>query len=375
MKATLRSRKLKGGLIAWDVDIYPAPIIDGKPKRKWSTGIVTMDKPERSMSVDEKAAHRQLQTLLEQRRSAMYLKALTGELARTTKQITISDYMRKLMDASKRPASASSWLNAIKRVELSGIGNIPCDQLSVQDCTRFRDYLMASDLQQNSQRHYLTKFRVALRHACHADVIKADLTSKFKGIKSVRPKIDYLDHDELARLLAAPTGSGCRRAFEFCCMTGLRYSDMAAMKWENVFDMPGGTELRYTMQKTGKYHVLPISPKARAILDEPADEQHTSEKVEDAKQRLQAGHLFPEIPQRSSYNHGLSRWGERAGIIGKTISSHVARHTYASQRLSEGMPITVLRDMLGHASVKETEIYAELIPDLLRQHAWGIGMR
>lgn len=60
------------------------------------------------------------------------------------------------------------------------------------------------------------------------------------------------------------------------------------------------------------------------------------------------------------YNEYLQEVAELAGIE-KHITSHVARHTYATWCLTNDIPLEVIRDTLGHTSIKTTEIYAKMI--------------
>lgn len=59
----------------------------------------------------------------------------------------------------------------------------------------------------------------------------------------------------------------------------------------------------------------------------------------------------------SLYNKGLKAIAKKAGIQ-KKVSSHVARHTFATIVRSKGMDLFDLRDFLKHANVRETQIYA-----------------
>lgn len=60
------------------------------------------------------------------------------------------------------------------------------------------------------------------------------------------------------------------------------------------------------------------------------------------------------------YNDYLQEVAKLAGIE-KHVTSHVARHTYATWCLTNGIPLEVIRDTLGHTSIKTTEIYAKMI--------------
>jgi len=61
-------------------------------------------------------------------------------------------------------------------------------------------------------------------------------------------------------------------------------------------------------------------------------------------------------------NKGLKYIGKRAEIS-KELHMHLARHTFATTvTLANGIPIETVSKMLGHASIKQTQHYAKVIP-------------
>ena len=70
-------------------------------------------------------------------------------------------------------------------------------------------------------------------------------------------------------------------------------------------------------------------------------------------------HVFPRL-SNNCVNRKLKMLAEKAGI-GKRLSFHVARHTFATTiTLSQGMPIETVSRLLGHTNIKTTQIYAKI---------------
>lgn len=78
--------------------------------------------------------------------------------------------------------------------------------------------------------------------------------------------------------------------------------------------------------------------------------------------------LFPFTRQAAfKLLHGA---GRRAGLVargGRDVSPHILRHSFAMNCLTQGMPITVLKELMGHASIASTMIYLKTDPAQARE--------
>lgn len=115
------------------------------------------------------------------------------------------------------------------------------------------------------------------------------------------------------------------------------------MRWGYI--TPRGMELPDT--KTGARRV-PLPEAARAVLD--------SLRVTDGNPYVIAGKRAGS--HITDLQHPWQRIRERAGLHGVRI--HDLRHTYASNAVSEGMPIQMVGKLLGHSQLQTTMRYAHL---------------
>ena len=69
--------------------------------------------------------------------------------------------------------------------------------------------------------------------------------------------------------------------------------------------------------------------------------------------------VFSLPPEWKVWGH-LQLWNERAGIE-KHISFHVSRHTFATLALTNGVDLYTVSKLLGHTSIKNTQIYAKIV--------------
>ena len=126
--------------------------------------------------------------------------------------------------------------------------------------------------------------------------------------------------------------------------TGIRSTDAFKLKPEH-FD---GKYLKVQMNKTGDFLHVPIPEDVLDIL----------------KPRMANPTLFPLLSsdrQRRNCVKNIQRLFKPDFVRKNNINLHTFRHTYAHNMLNKGVPKEVLQTLLGHRSIKTTEIYANWV--------------
>lgn len=153
-------------------------------------------------------------------------------------------------------------------------------------------------------------------------------------------------------------------AFLFCCYAGMRYSDFVNLSPENIIDIRQETWLIYKSVKTGTEVRLPLyllfGGKGLVILDKYRDNLNE----------------FFYLRDNSNVNKDLIIISRLAGLS-KKISFHTARHTNATLLIYNGVNITTVQKLLGHKSVKTTQVYTNImdmtiVHDLEKNHLLSI---
>jgi len=138
-----------------------------------------------------------------------------------------------------------------------------------------------------------------------------------------------------------------RDLFIFCCFTGLSWTDMKNLTKGNIqtsFD--GHTWLMTSRQKTGVDSNIRLLDVAKHII----------EKYDGL---AKDNHLLP-VPAYSSCRYDIKQVAKQCGID-KNVTWHLSRHSFAtSVCLSNGVPIETLSKMMGHTSIRSTQIYAKI---------------
>ena len=146
----------------------------------------------------------------------------------------------------------------------------------------------------------------------------------------------------------------------FCAQTGLAFTDAEHLRAEHISTDENGTQwIRKPREKTSVMSRIPLLPYPLKILAKYADSN------------LEGGKLLP-VPSNQKMNAYLK---EIAVIcdIGKNLTTHCARHTFASLAIEYGMPIDVIAKILGHTNVKMTRHYAKFSEQLISREMMRFG--
>ena len=148
-----------------------------------------------------------------------------------------------------------------------------------------------------------------------------------------------------------PILGNCKSAALFSILTGLRYSDIEKLEWSEIeYSAYDGPFIRFRQQKTEGQQTLPISEHAFELLGE---RRKQDDKVFQGLKKWDVDRLVPV-------------WVAAAGIS-KHITFHCFRHTYATLQLNSGTDIFTLSKLLGHKSVRTTQIYTKVIDKTKRE--------
>ena len=219
----------------------------------------------------------------------------------------------------------------------------------------FEAYLREKGNGVNTVAKHLRQLRTLVNEAINQGYIHADdyPFRKFK-IKQEKGEHEFLTPDELRKLENLEVNNKRLRhvldAFLFCCYTGLRFSDFCQLNYSNFAKINGKKWLHFKSIKTGIELRLPLhllfEGKALAILD-----------------RYEITE-FSNLGSNAETNKTLAQITGMARIK-KHVTYHTARHTCATLLIHQGVPITTVQKLLGHTSVKTTEIYSEILSNTI----------
>ena len=209
-------------------------------------------------------------------------------------------------------------------------------------------------LQNNGVMKHIERFRKVVNLAQKLDWMKIDPFRNYQ-IKFKKVEIGYLQPDELERIEKAKFKierlEFTRNIFVFSCYTGLAYIDVMQLRPEDIhLGNDGNNWIITNRQKTGNPLRIPILPKAWEIVKKYIDHPRSQFN----------GTVFPVISNQK-LNSYLKEVADLSKIS-KNLTFHLSRHTFATSiTLSNGVPIETVSKMLGHTSLKTTQIYARIV--------------
>lgn len=279
------------------------------------------------------------------------------------KGMTVAECMDKYVNDDCSSSSHRSRQNAQARV-LEYLNSIGKPKLSLKEvdkdfCKGFISFLETCTFNQGTKklsnttrRIMIARFTAALNRAVLDGFIERNpfklLEAREKPQRSNSMR-EFLTIEEVKLLMNTP----CRyeivkQAFLFACFTGLRYSDVITLKWSEVHTAADGHTLyiEHEQVKTKGQVVIPLSDEAIRWM--PKRKQGKEE-------------VFHQLTITSTTVEVILGEWTKAADIKKHITFHCSRHTAATMLLTLGADLYTVSKILGHKSIRMTEVYAKIV--------------
>jgi site-specific recombinase XerD len=201
---------------------------------------------------------------------------------------------------------------------------------------------------------YHKHMKKVLNIAVAMDYLSTNPYLKFQ-VKTEEPKREYLTQQELTKILKKKISierlNIVRDIFLFASYTGLSYADISKLGEQHIRTGSDGEEwIIIDRTKNGSRCRVPLLSIAKEIL----------KKYKNYPLNAPKGLLLP-VNTNQKMNAYLKEIADICGID-KNLTMHVARHTFATTiTLTNGVPIETISKILGHRSLKTTQIYARIL--------------
>ena len=279
---------------------------------------------------------------------------------------TILNLFQKHNDDVKQLVGISKTIATYRKYEVTrrhlaefiqskyNISDIAINEITPMFITDFELYLRTTcKCSYNTTAKFMQFFKRIILIARNNGILIGDPFANYK-IRLEKVDRGYLTEDEIKIILKKKMVSerleNVRDLFIFSCFTGLAFSDIHGLRKEHIVEDSNGVRwIRKGRQKTKIMCNIPLMEVPLKILEKYSTNEYCRKH----------GVLFPVLCNQKM-NACLKELADICGIK-KTLTTHVARHTFATFALANGVSIESVAKMLGHTNVQMTRHYARVL--------------
>lgn len=240
--------------------------------------------------------------------------------------------------------------------------DIPMKKLTSGMVDDFEHFLrVTKQCANNAAVKYLRYLKKVVRVGLANKWIEDDpfLDKRYTRTKAERER---LTEEELQRIMdldlsSLPRLDLVRDTFVFCCFCGLAFIDISTLSRDQIVkDDNGEYWIHKKREKTGEVSTIPL-------LEIPAK---IAAKYKNHPKAVAKNVVIPVISNQrmNSYLDEIATKAE----IKKHLTTHIARHTFATMSLNNDVPLETISKMLGHADIATTQIYARMMDKTVSRH-------
>lgn len=241
---------------------------------------------------------------------------------------------------------------------------------SIESCTK-KDILTyissINGLEVNTVNRHISSLKSFFNYLVDESIIKVSPMEEVSSLKSPKKLPKYLSISEVNKLLNIPLNSEFdyrnKAMLELMYATGLRVSELVSIEYSNIdFE----NSIIRVNGKGKKERIIPLGEVASYYLKVYLNDYRSKLLKRNTYNQVFLNNHGKPIT-RQGFNYILENIRELTGIT-KEITPHVLRHSFATHLLEGGADIRSIQEMLGHENISTTNIYTEVVNDVLRSN-------
>lgn len=303
------------------------------------------------------------------------LKELTDEFERQSRlgpdNPTVSEYTKQYLK-QKELRLALTTLRKYEQLAERHIYNHALGNMKIKEVKRtdIQDFVWEKSSQQRlataSIQDILKIIRPVFDEALENRLIEETPYRNIELPKKEKKPATVLSQEELARLLATSSTHPYYPYILLCCTTGIRREELLGLRWDHVDFTKNTIRIENTVVLAGSELILKSEGKterSRRILSFPP---FLSKLLQKEKQAATSEFLLPDstgkMPVRPDvFSNTYRKLCKIAQIPHAGL--HSLRHTFASILVSQGSPLPLVQNALGHADLSMTLNYTHAMGD------------
>jgi len=300
----------------------------------------------------------------------------------------LADYLERWLKEyvwpNLAPRTAEGYEKIVRHYFIPELGNVTLANLKPEHLQQFYSTELANGLSPQTVRNHHTMIHKALQDAFEWGLVNRNIVDAVKPPRKQPHEMRSWGEDEVKQFLEAAKGSQYYEIFYLALFTGMRRSELLALRWQDVDSILGqvyvnrsvhilkGGQINFRTPKTAKgRRTIALTPSTLLMLVKYRERKEAETLL--LNKPIQEGDLLfgsledkPILPDTVS--HAWLKLLRTTGI--KVIRLHDARHTHASIMLRQGIHPKIVSERLGHASIQITlDTYSHVVPGIQQQAA------
>jgi integrase len=261
---------------------------------------------------------------------------------------------------NNRASEQHQRFSVVRSSLIPALGELRIDQITSYDAEQYKAAKLKEGYSPKTINNHLMILHRCLATAAEWKKLKPEDVPHFKQLTVSPPSYRHLSRKETDELLQAMPSGVWRKLFLVAVRTGLRFSELIALEWDDV-DFETNSICVRRAEVRGS--VGPTKSNRIRTVYMSTDVRQELLGMERASRRIFQFH-GRSISYRRAWLH-LAKACRVARI--QHLGWHALRHTFASQLVQLGVPIPIIKDLLGHATLQMTMRYTHPQPESLRK--------
>lgn len=268
-------------------------------------------------------------------------------LQRNSSPNTIKSYKRDILQ----------FINFLKKRKIKSFNSISYDILLL-----YLGFLRNSGYSENTIGRKVASLKSFFKFLTNRKLIKANPVVLLTSPKKAEKLPDFLTVEEMEKILNTPSEKNwqCLRdkaILELLYSTGIRVGELTSLR---IGDIDFFQEILKVKGKGKKERIVPVGRYALNALIE------YTEKRPPARGQFVFLNKYGKRLTERSVERIIDKYAKKAGI-GKKITPHTFRHTFATHMLDRGADLRTVQELLGHERITTTQIYTHLTVEKLKE--------
>lgn len=275
-------------------------------------------------------------------------------------------YMREVRKTSEN--TIVSYERDLKKLSqyFAGQGIQTADQVTITGLNSYILFLEKQGRKPATVSRSIASLKAFFHYLMREGFVRENVAEELKAPKVEKKVPAVLSVEETVRLLEQAKGNSPkelrdRAMLELLYATGIRVSELISLKLSDI-----NLQMEYLACKdNGRERIVPFGAVAKQAVEKYLMEGRTALVSEEG-----SNYLFTNCSGQAMSRQGFWKlikvYGKKAGITGE-LTPHTLRHSFAMHLVSNGADLHSVQEMLGHADISTTQMYAQIGQNRLRE--------